>query len=278
GGTVKLKPITKLAAPFVLLTMSCTVWAADQQPTAPASSMPVLAVPGLGAVAPVQCVKWQYALNPVETKGSGPVHWAYGTTAAFDGYPSSLAQPYIRAYWNGPAPTEGTPVYAIIDYKRPVAVTKYVHFYRRDDHYYAWKDVDILTSADGENWMLLQTFKNLPRDLSQVLGIDKPTAARFYKIVVTSLTDDVPPLWTFEIETYYGATVGNVTAGIAGTADTTIATQGEPHKLSVRILSPDAPIHGATIRIVSPSGSLEGPQPTSASPAPSATPTSNATP
>ncbi len=215
--------------------------------------MPIVAVPGLGDVPPVRCEKWDYSEYPVETKGTGPGGWVFGTEPAFDTFPASVTQPTIRVYWNCDAPTADKPAYVTIDYKRPVAVTRYIHYFDRVNDWKAWKDVDILSSADGENWTPLQSI-TLQRDFPQVIGIDKPAPARYYKIVIKSMIENVPKLYTYEIETYYGATVGNVTQ------DPPIAVQSEPCKLAVRVVSPDAPISGATLRIISPDGSLGGPQ------------------
>ncbi|MEI6914233.1 MAG: hypothetical protein WCL39_03790, partial [Armatimonadota bacterium] len=126
------------------------------------------------------------------------------------------------------------------------------HYYDRVDAWEAWKDAEIYSSADGEKWQPLQLGIALKRDFPQVLAIDKPIQSRYYKIVVKSMIEKVEKLNTYEIETYYGATVGSVTPNAA------IATQSEPHKLSVRVVSPDVAITGGKIRIVSPVGALQG--------------------
>jgi len=246
-----MRTIALFVAMLTLVSLGC--WAADVAEK-PVSSMPVLAVPGLGPVAPVQCVKWVYYDHPVVTKGSGDGGWVFGTEPAFDGYPASVKQPSIRVYWNCEAPTAEKPVHVIVDYKRPVAVTRYVHYYDRVETWKPWKDVDIYSSVDGENWALRQSITRLKRDFPQVLGIDKPVLARYYKIVVKSLLENVPKLHTYEIETYYGATVGNVTES------SPTGIQGEPYNLRVRVVSPDAPVKGAVLRIVSAKGSLSGAQ------------------
>lgn len=248
-----MKALTEIVALLGIFGLMNAAVAAEPL-SDPVSSMPVPHVLGLGPVPPLHCVRWDYYEHPVATSGSGEGGWVFGTEPAFDGYPASVTQPTIRVYWNCAAPTADEPVHVVIDYKRRVAVTRYVHYFDRVDIWKAWKDVDVFSSDDGENWVRKQTFTGLKHDFPQVLGIDKPAPARYYKIVVKSLLEDVPKLHTYEIETYYGATVGNVTP------DADIAVQSEPHQLMVRVLSPDAPMEGATIRIVSPEGSLEGPR------------------
>lgn len=211
-------------------------------------------IPGLGDVAPVRCLKWDYFEHPVETKGSGDGGAVFGTAPAFDGFPASVTHPTIRVFWNCDAPTAQVSAYVIIDYKCPVAVTRYVHYFDRVDTWKAWKDVEIHASDNGAEWTLRQTFANLGRDYPQVLGIDRPTSARYYKIVVKSLTDKVPKLHTYEIETYCGATIGNVSPGRP------VAIQSEPHRLAVRVVNPDAAMNGAVLRIIAPKDSLNDPQ------------------
>ena len=132
----------------------------------------------------------------------------------------------------------------MIDYRRPVAVTRFVHYFNTFRTPCAWRDVDIYSSTDKETWALKQSFANLPIDAPQVLGIDAPSPARFYKIVVKSLADGATHIETHEIETYYGATIGNVSCDAHRFSPSCV-------KINVRVVSPDAPLKGAKVRMVS---------------------------
>ena len=84
---------------------------------APVSSMPIPKVPGLGPTPPARCMKWDYYNHPVRVGASGApgapsvYHpgWPYAPRWAFDGYPTSLSQPYVRNYWRTEAPRRITP-------------------------------------------------------------------------------------------------------------------------------------------------------------------------
>ena len=214
----------------------------------PVSSMPVPKIPGIGSPASVRCMKWDYYYSSVSA--SGTEIGASGARWAFDGYPTAMSQPYASTYWQAEVKPD-QPAYVVIDYKRPVAVTRFVNYFDRARNPAAWKDVEILTSSDMMDWKPLQSVNDLPPACPQVLGIDEPVPSRFYKIVVKSLAPGAAGVATHEIETYYGATVGNVTS--------TKPVQSEPVKLSVRVVSPDASLAGGTLRLTSPAGSLQGP-------------------
>jgi hypothetical protein len=214
----------------------------------PVSSMPVPRIPGVGSPAPVRCMKWDYYYNPLSVGGTEI--GASGARWAFDGYPTAMSQPTASTYWQAEVKPD-QPAYVVIDYKHAVAVTRFVSYFDRSRNPAAWKDVEILTSADAMDWKLLQSLSDLPPACPQVLGIDKPVLSRFYKIVVKSLARGAAHVATHEIETYYGATVGNIAS--------TQPIQSEPVKLSVRVVSPDAGLRGGTLKLTSPAGSLQGP-------------------
>lgn len=207
----------------------------------PVSSMPIPSVKGLDS-APIRCMKWDYYYHPVVV----PSGYPYGARQAFDGYPANPKQPIARNYWRADVPTSGKPASVTINYKQPVAVTRYVHYYDRSGNPRAWKDVDIYSSADGENWKLAQSFVSLKPDYPQYLGIDKPELAKYYKIEVKSLVDGAANLGSLEIETYYGATIGNVTISSQD------AVQSEPCKLSVKTVNPDASLKGTVVYVTAP--------------------------
>jgi len=261
--------LTSLRLCIVLIALARTVCLGAEEPLPPATSMPVPVIPGLGPEAPVRCMKWDYYEHPVQTKGSGEGGWVFGTEPAFDGYPASVKQPSMRVYWNCAAPAPDAPAHVTIDYTRPVAVTRFVHYFDRVDTWKAWKEVEIHSCDDGESWVLRQTL-TLQRDYPQVLPLDHPVPARYYKIVVRSMIEDVPKLHTYEIETWYGATVGAVRAAptLEGLADPALpAVQSEPYHLNVRVVSPDATVRNARMRIVAPEGALSDAADTELAPA-----------
>lgn len=218
----------------------------------PVRATPAPRLAGEGPAASAVCLKWDYVLHPVRVHSPGSEGWPYGVRWAFDGYPTSLAQPYVRNYWRAEAPTPQHPAEVTINYQRPVAVTRFVHYFDRFRTPRAWRDVDVLTSDDLETWSLRQSFRDLPPDCPQVLGLGAPVLARSYRLVVKALAPGAPELATQEIETYYGATLGNVAFSPAA------PIQGEPVKLQVRVVSPDAALPGATVRLVAPPGALRG--------------------
>ncbi|MDO8587302.1 MAG: LamG-like jellyroll fold domain-containing protein [Armatimonadota bacterium] len=183
-------------------------------------------LPGLGRAPAASCAKWDYYNNSVRVTATNtvsgqpwPPGWPYGPRWAFDGYPTSLSQPYVRNYWRADAPTPDKPVELVIDYRRPVAVSRFVHYFNTFRTPCAWKGVDIYSSNDKEKWALLQSYSSpapersyltLPPDAPQVLGIEVPSPARFYRIVIRSLADGAPRIETHEIETYYGDAIGSV--------------------------------------------------------------------
>ncbi|MHB0998395.1 MAG: LamG-like jellyroll fold domain-containing protein [Armatimonadota bacterium] len=213
------------------------------------SSMPIPSEPGIAAP-PVRCMKWDYYYHPVVVSGTGTPGWPNGPRFAFDGYPSNISQPYARNFWRADAPSADKPAQLTVNYKKSVAVTRYVHYYDRTHPACAWKDVDIFASSDQENWKLIQTFRNLPPDYPQVLGIDQPVPARFYKIAVKSLADSAPFIASHELETYYGATIGNVS--------TSSPIQSESVNFTVNVVSPDTKMKGAFVKLIAPEGSIVG--------------------
>jgi len=215
------------------------------------SSLPAAEVPGLEAP-PVRCVKWSYRDRPVRVFGPGGPPWPYGPRWAFDGYPDNLAQPYVRNYWRTDPPKPGSPVAVTIDYRQPVAVTRYVHYFDRTGAGSAWQDVEVLTSLDQDEWTPLQRFADLPPDCPQVIAVDEPRAAPYYRLAVHALAPGATTLASREIETYYGTTLGRVTSAPPE------PIQSERCTLQVRVVSPDAPCEGAVVRLVTPRGACRG--------------------
>ena len=208
----------------------------------PVSSMPIASTPGLKAP-PARCMKWDYYYNPVKVTST-----IQNIQSAFDGYPSNVKHPVPYVSATGGAPTPDKPVEIMVNYRRPIVVAKYVHYYNRFRTPCAWKDVEIYSGADPANWTLLQSFTDLPAEYPQILGIDKPASSKLYKIVVKSLHPGAPRVDTYEIETYYGATVGNVSCSPA--------VQSETCRLSVTVASPDVTLSGATLKLIAPQGTL----------------------
>ncbi len=225
----------------------------------PVSSMPVPQVPLLGPMPAVRSLKWPYYDEPVAVSGPA-VNGTYTMIqGGFDGFPTKLAHPYpVNQWMTDPAEKDVQPS-VTIDYKRPVAVTRFVHYFDESRAPAAWKDVDILVSTDQSEWKRVQSLRNLPLDAPQVLGIDDPVSAQYYRIEIKALADDAKGLVTNEVETYYGATIGNIQTAQP------LATQTEPYSVRVRVVNPDAAMRDVSIRLVAPPGALkediEGPVP-----------------
>ena len=210
---------------------------------------PSLHCPACPRPCPCETAKWDYYYNPPRVSGTGETGWPSNARQAFDGYPSRLDQPYLRNCWRS-AVTPTSPAQVTINYRRPVAVTRYVHYFVEPA---AWKSVEILASVDGEIWQPLQRFDDLPHEYPQFLPIDKPVLARFYKIVVHSLAGEAgTSLVTHEVETNYGPTVGAVAMPQGP------VIQGEPITLSVRLLNADARTENTKLHLKAPLNSLEG--------------------
>ncbi|MHB8952678.1 MAG: LamG-like jellyroll fold domain-containing protein [Pirellulaceae bacterium] len=211
-------------------------------PLEPASSHPTPPIPGLAAPPPLRAVKWDYVEQPVHA--SAPVAAAglpgqAAVHAAFDSYPTQLDQPYPPNQWRTDPAKKGEPLAVTVVYPRPVAITRFVHYFDETPPMpAAWKDVEIQVSDDQLVWRSVQQLCNLPPQSPQVLGLDQPTTARFYRIEIQSLADGVPALLTNEIETWHGTTIGNVVCEGE-------AIQSEPYALRVRIASPDTPLQDA---------------------------------
>lgn len=216
----------------------------------PVSSIPVPNVPGLDPAASGRCMKWDYYYQrPHVFTGESP---DTGIQYAFDGYPTSVTQPYPATAWRAETSKPDQPPSVTIDYKRPVAVTRFIHYFDRFRAPAAWQDVEVLASDDLAEWRSLQIFSDLPPDCPQVLGIDSPVLSRYYRITVRARFPGGDKLATYEIETYYGATVGNVSA------DPADPVQSEPATLSVRVVSPDTVLKGASLKLVAPKSSFRG--------------------
>jgi len=179
-------------------------------------AVPVSLIPALPSSAPAPEAKWDYYYHPVRITGNGRTGWPYGMRWAFDGYPTNPKQPYVRNYWRMESPpTPQNPAYVVIDYHRPVTVTRFVHYFMMDPGPSGWKDVDIYTSTNRQDWTLRQSARDLAPAYPQCVAIGEPVSARFYKIVVNRLTDGAPALQTLEIETWYGARPANANSSAA---------------------------------------------------------------
>ncbi len=218
----------------------------------PVSSMPVPQVSILGPTPPVRSMKWPYYDDPVSVSGPAVQGIYTMIQGGFDGFPTSVGQPYPVNQWRtDPAQKDVQPSVSI-DYRRPVAVTRFMHYFDDARTPAAWKDVDILASADRNEWKLLRSLRGLPPDAPQVLGIDEPALAQFYKIEIKALADGATGLVTNEVETDYGATIGNIEVAQPW------ATQAEPYDLRVRVVNPDAAMHDVSIKLLAPAGTLAG--------------------
>jgi hypothetical protein len=163
-----------------------------------------------------------------------------------------MSQPYASTCWRSHAVAPDKPAYVVIDYKRPVAVTRFVHYFERGRVPAAWKHLEVFASDDLEQWKLLSAFADLPPDCPQVIPLDQPRTARFYKLVVRSMASGAAGVAAHEIETHYGATIGGVSVASGP------VLQSEPCRLVVPIASPDSAIQGAVLRFVFPEGSVQG--------------------
>ncbi len=210
----------------------------------PVSSMPIPQVPGV-ATAPVRCLKWDYYYNPVRVVSN-----ATNAQWAFNGYPAKVTHPVEFTTCTAPAPTSDKPVELTINYRRPVALTKFVHYFEGWRNWGAWREVEVYTSPDRLDWQLLESFTDLPPDFPQVLAFDQPRLAQYYKVVVKALAPSTPGFNTQELEAWYGASVTTVEAGQP--------VQSESFRLRVRLASPDASLSGATIKLIAPDGALSG--------------------
>lgn len=199
-----------------------------------------------------KCMKWDYYYHPVKITATGSPGWPDAARWAFDGYPSSVKQPLARNCWRQERPSADKPAWVIVDYGRPVSVARYTHYYERFRKPSSWKEIDIFTSDDGENWTKLQEYKDLQPDYPQIIGIDNPRAARYYKIAVKHLGDSAADIRSHEIETYSGAILGNASFTSAH------QVQSEPGQFVVRVASTDKPLNNAKLVITALKESLLG--------------------
>lgn len=199
-------------------------------------------IPGLDAP-PARSMKWDCYYNPVKVTSA-----LQNIQCAFDGYPASVKHPVPYVSVKGGVPTPDKPAEIVVDYGRSIPVTKYVHYYNQFRAPCAWKDVDIYSSADQTKWTLVQSLDSIPPEYPQTLGIDSPVTSQFYKIVVKSLWPGAPRVDTYELETYYGVTVGNIRCASV--------VQSEPSMLSVRVANPDGKLRAAVLKLIAPKGAL----------------------
>ncbi len=202
------------------------------------------------AAPPARCVKWDCFLHPVTVTASSTPEPGRWIRWAFDGYPTKVSDPLAREHWRCPAPAKDKPEVLTVDYGKPIAATRFVHYYEGIRPPSAWRDVDIQSSTDNQTWSTIASFSGLRADYPQVLAIDKPTHARYYRFIIRSLADGATAIATHEIETYRGASIGSV--------DAHGPVQSEPFELKVRVSSPDADLSGASLKLVAPKGCLQG--------------------
>ena len=164
--------------------------------------------------------RWDYLANPVTaTDPDMYSDWSMNAQAAFDGYggtnqPTAVAHGWIR---HG-TPSEASPFVCTVDYKQPVAVSKFVVFFWTPEcRDYRFNDplcgpahivsVKIYRVPSTSQWTLAGAFANLPADFPQVLGLPTAVAARYYKFEVTGLAAAYYGLRVYEIETYTGPVI-----------------------------------------------------------------------
>ena len=74
----------------------------------------------------------------------------------------------------------------------------------------------------------------------------------YYRIEIKALAEGAKGLVTNELETYYGATIGNIEVAEPR------AIQTEPYGLRVRVVNPDAAIRDASVNLLAPKKTLKG--------------------
>jgi len=163
---------------------------------------------------------WDYISKPVTaTDPDAPPSWDIAAQYAFDGYGGSVRPGAIAHAWarvGTPSPT--SPFVCIVDYKQPVAISKFVNYFHipeDKDHKYndplegpmPFSSVRVYRSPDGINWTLAGTFENQPADFPQILALAEAVAARYYKLEVTRVATAYYGLRSYEIESYTGPIV-----------------------------------------------------------------------
>ncbi|MEI6914655.1 MAG: hypothetical protein WCL39_05930, partial [Armatimonadota bacterium] len=237
--------MTKVSAAVLLvLSLMVTGLPLGAQTQRPGSAPQLV---GLAPVAPARCLRWDYYDYPVKLTSSTTKE-DYRTHFAMDGYPAKVSHSAPRDTHSTMAPTPDRPEVLTADYGKPVAATRFTHYYDQWRDTTAWKDVDILSSADGEHFKLIESFTNLTVQYPQVLSINNPSPARYYRFVIKSLAAGGKDLVTYEIGTYFGTSVGSVQAGVI--------VQSEPFVMKVRVTSLDIDLKGATLRFIAAKGSL----------------------
>ena len=242
--------MTSLWSRPAVAVLACGVTIFMSMADSSVSSVRAAGPPHLAPRLAARSVKWDYYLHPVSVTTSSDPEPGRWVRWAFDGYPTNVSQPHAREHWRTAAPKSEKPVVLTLDYGRALAVTRFVHYYEGVRPPAAWKDVEILSSTDSQSWIPLAAFADLRPDYPQVLAIDNPVRARYYRFVIRSLADGAANIATQEIETYYGTTVGGITPSDA--------VQSEPFDLKVRVTSTDAPLSGASLRLVAPKDSIAG--------------------
>ena len=159
---------------------------------------------------------WDYSSNPVQVKNPDlKGDWHVGAQYAFDGYGGSVHARSLSHCWvQDGVPSESKPFFCTIDYGTPVAVRAFVHyFYNPDVNDYradalllstAFRSVNLYVSRDGNQWEVLERWRDLPDVRPQILNVSRPTEARHYKLEIAGLTSGARGIRTYEIETYTG--------------------------------------------------------------------------
>ncbi len=165
---------------------------------------------------------WDYQANSVKVSNPGlQESWNTGSHFAFDGYGGSQHPNSIAHGWFQPGTPSGeNPFFCTIDYGSPVAISKFVHYfylpsikdYRTDPMLLssAFSSLNAYRSDDGVNWELAESWKEMPSDWPQVITFSRPLPARYYKLEVTGLISGAQGMRTYEIESFTGPAIHNV--------------------------------------------------------------------
>lgn len=219
-------------------------------------------VAGLLAVMLFACARtdaaqlWDYTTNPVVAADpDAPLTWETRAQDAFDGWGGSVRPKGIsRCWFRSGTPSASAPFVCTIDYRTPVAVSKFVnYFHTPDDQDYRFVDVlggplpirsiRIYRSANGASWSLAESFANQPDDFPQVLPISEPAASRYYKLEITGVEGGYVGLRSYEIETYTGPVIREKSV------ITSEPRVGEPCEIMVRVCGAGSYL-GMTARVL----------------------------
>jgi len=218
---------------------------------------------------------WNYQANPVKVSNPGLEEtWNNGSHFAFDGYGGSIHPNSIAHGWFQPgAPSEGKPFLCVIDYGERVAISKWVHYfyrpaikdYRTDPLLLssAFSSLNVYRSDDGANWALAENLTEIPPDWPQVITFSRPVLAQYYKLEVTGLISGAPGIRTYEIESFTGPAIHNVSAPSASLKSGEVCKvlghvvgAKEPASLSITAVSSNDIYSGSGAVRVDPTGAF----------------------